>query len=424
MARRISTTSEKEKPKAIVFAGPGASDIENTRGLLNDFIGWTDNEIPEDDDTTLIFPIDKVSAKHKGLRTVMEWVNENEAVNEVILDEGEESPSFELFTEFAETREAKNPAFEAITYLVARKESHEPFLVVLWGDEGDQATEAIIDMAIANDIMTLDLTAGMNSISFEEDDEPAKEAKQDDPPWEDPETVTVEMKYEEKALKASDEPLTDSGDMQAEVVKSFSKEALEILNKAEVKDEKSNLAPVPMEMAVPLDIGKWATVGDPIVNRAIEAPVGVATARGLLVDAIEILASLVPSWQTNHAATQAKFRAHEALMWLDHISDDVIVSQAGWQQAPLEVQVALDGFFADSPGIVPKEEEAKVKVIDPNAPEEEEKPKRGRPRANPKTRVEYYDEGDHQWVTWTGRGRRPKDVKFRTVDNVTGEEVQ
>lgn len=211
MARRLNTAS---RPKALAFYGPGDSTFENTKDLLDDFLGFS-NGVPDDDDTYLILPAN-LALRNKGAQSLFEWAEDHQLVYDVVWD-GEDRPE----EEYGGLAENFYSPKVLIRCLQEKHDTHDLFFVALWGDEGDKATEEFLDEAQNAGIMALDLTAGLDSIKLE-DDSPSPEISETmnaTPPW--PETekegpVKAEFTPAEP-IEDADEPLEpeNSGDKES-----------------------------------------------------------------------------------------------------------------------------------------------------------------------------------------------------------------
>ena len=420
MARRAQS-APKQRKVALVFAGPGESTLDNTTDLLDDFLGIKDGEVPEEDvlDLQIAFPVSKATLASKGLKSVIEWTDNYELAFDAFTDMTEAPRNAVLdVVKFAESETpSKNLPKALIDWLREKQEDgyDEARLVLLWGQEGDETSEILLDLASSFDIKALDLTAGLDDISFDEEDEeeaaapepepepePVKKDRTrsrrrsssedttsestnddttDDPPFEPtpPEEQTKPVEKKTRSRRASapakakePEPTPEGEETLQETI-------------ARVKAEEAEIDPTDPEIRQ----GTWTDFISERNGRKIT-----------LQDAMQAISdvSLFLNAQEGFQAQQGLARAMETQFWLETI-----------------------GRFQ---GEAPKTAEEPAEA----AQEAEEEPKRGRGR--PRTRsasqravTEYYDEEDGAWVR-AGRGRLPAGVKTRKVDPETGDVVE
>jgi len=168
----------------VAFAGPADATIEATKALLNDYLGFGPEDAdgfpePSDRDIELIFPLhDNLP---KGLENVLLWSEYADLPFTAVLDEAKSLDDDALILRPDDTIKVANVNAKIVDML-----SHatgEGVLVLLWGegdDAGDDETEALLDLALAEGIKVLDLTAGLDDITFSEaepEPEPEPEPK-------------------------------------------------------------------------------------------------------------------------------------------------------------------------------------------------------------------------------------------------------
>lgn len=158
-----------DKDWVVAFAGPGETTEENVKVLLD---RWLPQGVAE-----VIVP-ERVPRACKGLKTTVSWLTE---------EFGEDALT-RTKDIIGELKEAK------------ADDEVETYLVLLWGDEGDPDSEALLSAATDLGIPVKDLTAGLDDVQFEEDP-PA--------PDPDPEPPKRERKTRGKS-REKDEPSVEA----------------------------------------------------------------------------------------------------------------------------------------------------------------------------------------------------------------------
>ena len=177
-----------ETPITVAFAGPADVTPEAIKALLNDYLGFGPDDAdgyptPSDREIELIFPIQKDHLS-QGLQNVLAWSAYADLPYTAVI------PKAELYSDA--TSEYRNEAVERIPAVNVNAEivdllSHakgEGVLVLLWGegdDAGDEDTEMLLDLALAENVKVVDLTAGLDDMTFA-DEEPAPEPEPEPAP--------------------------------------------------------------------------------------------------------------------------------------------------------------------------------------------------------------------------------------------------
>lgn len=392
MARRAAKAPVR--PKTIVIAGPGDSTLNNTSDLLNDFLGWSD-EIPEDDETTILLPI--TGPLSSGMKSVIEWLDEEEAAYEVLLDDRKDVPkgTQEIIDAAEDVTSSPNPLADAIIALREDRgaDDRDVYLVLLWGEEGDDAAEILLDLAEYNEIPVLDLTRGLDTIEFETGEEAPAEDKT--PPWP---TEEPEEEKQPEPLAEENEPLTEDSVAQ-EVVAGPSQETL-------------------ARVAESLE-GKEINPPPPAFTGAVVGAEDVA-------EALDRARAFFEAWHHTVPGQHGLARVIEARAWLAE-THEYVFSRTNDLAVRVEasgdvIQAMMSGGSAA--------DVLKARKTDPSPepaeePEEapEATPAASRGRSRQQTAREYFDEDSGQWVRLQ-RGRPPKGVELRTIDVKTGQVVQ
>ena len=179
-----------EAPISLAFAGPADVTPEAIKALLNDYLGFGPDDadgfpLPSDREIELIFPIQEEHLS-EGFMNVIEWSGYADLPFTAITDKADQSTVVaNIIEDAAEVFGVSNVNAKVIDML-AHAEG-EGVLVLLWGegdDAGDEDTEMLLDLALAENVKVVDLTAGLDDMTFAEEEpapepepEPAKPAR-------------------------------------------------------------------------------------------------------------------------------------------------------------------------------------------------------------------------------------------------------
>jgi hypothetical protein len=144
-------TDTEQKDWTVVFAGPADVTAENVDVNLS---RWLPEHV-----AAVVLP-NKIPRTSKGLKVVDKWLSHDDNFTPEGVDRIDDLADF-----------LRNPDSLELA-------DTELYLVVLWGEEGDEETEALVRLASDLGIATKDLTAGMDDVLFEEaqpDPEPEPE---------------------------------------------------------------------------------------------------------------------------------------------------------------------------------------------------------------------------------------------------------
>lgn len=219
------------------FAGPGDMKVDAIRDLLNDYFHFGEEDadgIPEDteDDLTLVFPISRTWS-HKGLDKVLDWSDYVDKPFNAVTDGNTTKSMDDLLDQANEVSEVEDVAEGLIDVLVgAQGGDGESVLIVLWPqDENEDVAdyyERLVDLAAQEEIKTLSLTDGLDTLRLAADEpepepEPAPAPRgrrrssppepsvplAKDPEPEPPTRGRRRSKPAEETLESTEEPLTD-----------------------------------------------------------------------------------------------------------------------------------------------------------------------------------------------------------------------
>lgn len=126
----------------IALAGDADADERNIHKLLDDFL-------PTDSEVTAWLP-EKLGRSQKGLRKTLAWLEEQEIIPQ-------------------RWEAGQDP----VDHLVAAREAdNDVYLVLLWGDEGDDRARELFEKAHAAGIPVKDLSGALDDLRYEEDEAP------------------------------------------------------------------------------------------------------------------------------------------------------------------------------------------------------------------------------------------------------------
>lgn len=383
----------KQRRVSLAFAGPGETTFDNAKALLNDFLGFGPEddegfpEIPEERDLDLQIYL-PATEEHltDGIGSVIDWLDYADLAYDTFVN-GSTSRAVKRVTTNAENNiKAKNVNDALINALREDAEDGaEAYLVLLWGEEGDDNAEILLDLASSYHLRALDLTQGLDDLDFGDqptphEPEPTPEAEPEKP---------VARRRRNTTKKSEPEPEKAPEPTLEEQVATAARARKVAEPKTQSQDEPE---------------------GDDIVAlaQAFYSAVETTLADGL-------------------AKTQALLRLQEATFWTTAALDrDGLAKQP--EKAPQEPQKPATrrrSTKAAAPAPEPEKEPEKPAEAAPRRG-------RGRPRkdgtpAQPRTPedraiVQIWDDDEDGWVN-AGRGRIPKGIPTRKVDPKTGEVV-
>lgn len=427
---------------ALAFAGGGKASEENITHLLDDFIGITGVDadsvpiLPDEEDLEVYYAV-PVSKDHftPTVRSVVDWLDNTEQAYEVISDGSAEGRDIRPVLKNAEeVIEDSNVNAGIINWLEkAREDGLEPTLILAWGIEGeepDEASEILLDLATTSGIKVLDLTAGLDDLDYGEDEPPAEEPEPaPEPEEEKPKRrgrARASLETEEKPLEVTPEP--------EEPAKST--RSRRTAPKAAEEPPKPSVPAWEDEPETQQQVN--AAVRAKVDEKSTDAEVAHADVH---IKAISVL-------------QEAKKRSYSP----DLVSRFTVVSNPDLWPTHEAIRKAALEFAGVIDGLVPNGREKSLVLTNveqamfwanagtargevstpqdyPDSKEEPAEPSRsrGRPRADgtpakPRTAAdkavtEWYDEEDAVWKR-RGRGRIPKDAETRLVDPETGDVVE
>jgi len=380
----------------LAIAGSGTTSYENVRDLLNDFVS------PYGDDVTFIIPVTE-SHVNESLLLVMDWLDEENWDYKVVTDKGtlmSKDPDIQriLQTSESDALVATNVNKKVVGLLseITERNAKGANLILLWGDdeEVDANSEILLDLATAKSVPVLDLTQGLDDLTFSDE---TADADVDEEPDPEPEP---EKPVRQEPLVAEDEPLDETPEPEPQTQTQTEPET-EPEEKAPPEAE-----PEP-EFAPPSDdtLSEMETF---FATSKEETPEQKAVKKQLRYYAMAYASQVGGYLPEGRERSLFLTKVQESLLWA--------LESAGKSQ--FSVQVVED----ETEG--PQEPQ--------EAPQEAPARGRGRPRkdgspakprsASQRAVMEIWDADESAWVR-KGRGRVPKGAKTRLVNPDSGEIV-
>lgn len=222
------------------FAGPGKVSETSIKDLLKDYLTDYDEVVP-------VFPVSDEFLS-KTVRMLLDWAVDNKLPYEAIWDyetrKNQAILDHELCTEF----EVDNVSMALADRLVlAQKDGDDARLIVAWGEDEEAVdrsdTEKLVDLAQAKDLKVLDLTAALDDLRFDADEEPEPEpepkprrtrrtASADEQPAEEERPTRARRGKPRKAAETAPEPVEDSGEESVEAEVSHARQKAETATEA------------------------------------------------------------------------------------------------------------------------------------------------------------------------------------------------
>jgi hypothetical protein len=403
------------QPITLAFAGAADIDPENVKDLLNDWLGFGDEDEdgyfePSDRQVRLIFPITRDHLSD-GLEAVLSWAEKADLPYVAVAD-NKRSRALEQILKDAEEVAHHNNVTAGVVDLLKAADSagEEVHLVLLWGDEGSEQAELLLDAAEQAGITAKDLTAGLDDISFGEQPQAEEPEPQPEPEPEpepeapkrgrrrgrraEPEEVVEEeeplTEDEPEAPKQEDEPQAEEPKRGRRSRKAAEPEPEEDPVEEDIREQEETL-----EQQVNQAAQKVQREAQPVADKALDLLL-IGTALEGAYNAFRL------EDERNAVINQAEVR-HRPLTELLAKALNIVADAAHDAEAKEQ----------SHPAAQPAEQEAEEPA------EEPQRRRRGRPRDESKT-VAFLvdDEGNY---TRRGRGRIPAGSK---VVHLTRAEVE
>jgi hypothetical protein len=210
-----------KQPITLAFAGSADIDPENVKDLLNDWLGFGDEDKdgffePSDREINLIFPITREHLSD-GLEAVLGWAEKADLPYVAVADNKRSRATEQFLKDAEETVHVANVTAGVVDLLKkADSAGDEVHVVLLWGDEGSEQAELLLDAADQAGFKAKDLTAGLDDISFGEQpqaEEPEEEPQPEPEPEPEPEAPKRGRRRgrrsEPEEAEPEEEPLTE-----------------------------------------------------------------------------------------------------------------------------------------------------------------------------------------------------------------------
>jgi hypothetical protein len=400
-----------KQPITLAFAGSADIDPENVKDLLNDWLGFGDEDKdgffePSDREVNLIFPVTREHLSD-GLEAVLGWAEKADLPYVAVADNKRSRATEQILKDAEETVHVANVTAGVVDLLKkADSVGDEVHVILLWGDEGSEQAELLLDAADQAGIKAKDLTAGLDDISFGEQpqaEEPEEEPQPEPEPEPEPEAPKRGRRRGRRAepeeAEPEEEPLTEE-DAPEEPKAEEPKRGR--------RGRQADPEPEPEEHPVEQDIQEQQEDLEQEVNRAAQkiqretAPVSDKE-----IDLILIGNALEGAYNA--------FRLED--------ERNAVINQAEVRLRPLtELLAKALNIVADSVHDKEAEEQERPAEKKAEEPEEEQtsgRRRRGRPRDESKTFAFLVDdEGNY---SRRGRGRIPAG---QTVVHLTRAEIE
>jgi hypothetical protein len=177
----------EKKPLVLAFAGPAEVSKDSVTDLLNDYIGidhFTEEGFPAfGREVVVVIPVTD-SHLTKGITTVIDWCFDVDLPYAAITASGrpKKAATRTVLEDAERSTVVPNVNQAVVDYLtLAREKGNDAVLVLLYGENGDENSEALLDLALRGGVPALDLSAGLDDISFSEDSDEAQPEPQPEP---------------------------------------------------------------------------------------------------------------------------------------------------------------------------------------------------------------------------------------------------
>jgi hypothetical protein len=391
------------QPIALAFAGSADTDVENVKALLNDFVGLGDDDAdgypePSEREITLILPITK---KHlsDGLEAVLEW-SEYADIPFIAVTDGEKSRAVDkILTDAEEVVRTANVTAGIVDLLKNADSQGDAHVILLWGDEGSEEAELLLDAAEQAGIKAKDLTAGLDDISFAEQPEAAPAPEPEPEPEPEAEAEAPKRgrrrgrRAEPEAAEPQEEPLTEDEPKEEEP-------------KPEPRRSRRKAEPEPEESPVEEDISEQESLQETIARAQHKAQQ-------------KETAKPVPDAEIDLLLIRAALEGAYKVLRLED-ERNAVINQADVRERPLTELLAKALHTLPQTG---EQKQEAPEAAEQSEGEQEEQSstrrRRGRPRDESKTFAFLVDdEGNY---ARRGRGRIPAGSK---VVHLTRAEIE
>ena len=374
---------------AVAFAGAGDVRELTVESLLNDWLGFGEKDkdgyyAASDNEVDVYFP---ASAEHHNanLQRVVDWSAWADLPYNVVLQKNDRADEIETLVEDAEHVDEVANVNKALIDTLVSSNADEKYLVLLWGEEGDEDSENLATLAELKKIPIKDLTAGLDDLQFSDD------AEEEPEPEPAPEPERPRRRGRGRAEKSEEQPEKPAEEDKPKRGRRGRNEAVETedepLTDDDVKDEEPEPTPKRERKAKPEPV-------EPLVHNVIEKEKSWGDAG----------AGHDPKPQVPPVVFEALARARQYFDAVD--MSNALKNLAGEiQPSPLalllgEAKTALEEFWAGGTSDKPSEAISETQ----ESAAEPERPKRGRPRTREVTEAYLLNEEEGTYRK-AGRGR-------------------
>jgi hypothetical protein len=388
------------QPITLAFAGNADVDLDNVKALLNDLVGLGDEDadgFPEESDReiTLVFPITR-NHLSDGLETVLEWAEYADLPYLAVADNARSRAVEKFLKDADEVVHASNVTAGVVDLLKkADSDGHEVKVILLWGEEGSEEAELLLDAAEQAGFKALDLAAGLDDISFGDPEGAQEPEPEPEPEPEEPKRGRRRgRRSEPEEAQPEEEPLTEE--------ESEPEPKRRSRRKAE---------PEPEEHPVEEDISEQESLQEAIARAQHKAQQKETT-------------KAVPDAEIDLLLIRAALEGAYKVLRLED-ERNAVINQADVRERPLTELLRKALHTLPDTGDQKKGSEAPSapEKADESEDEQDEQPaprrRRGRPRDESKT-VAFLEDEDGN-LTKRGRGRIPAGSK---VVHLTRAEIE
>lgn len=163
--------------QTIAVAFGGSADVSPTsiHALLNDWLGFGDKDAdgyyapPEDKEIIVLFPATNDHV-NDSLDKVVAWTSLADLPYEVVTDGDYKDPEDGFLLADAGQITKKANVNKGLIDALVETEADERYLVLLWGEEGDENAENMMTYAEVKEIPVKDLSDGLDDLRFGDDE--------------------------------------------------------------------------------------------------------------------------------------------------------------------------------------------------------------------------------------------------------------
>lgn len=380
---------------AVAFAGPGDVRELTITSLLNDWLGFGEKDAEgyyeaSDNEIDVFFP---ASAEHynDNLAKVVDWSAWADLPYTVVLQKNDRDDSIETLVDDAATVIEATNVNKALVDALVESKADEKYLVLLWGEDGDEEAETLATLAELKSIPIKDLTAALDDLQFKDDGE-EEEPEPEPVPEEKPARGRRGQRRSEKTEEPAEEEAPKRGRRgRSEAIAEEDEE----LDDEDVKDAEPTPEPKVEEKPKATRKAKEKAVEPKVEEKAEESWADAGAGH------VSVKKQIPP------VVWEALLKARRYMETVDMLDARKMLVDEG-SLSPLtrllgEAYTALENLGGGEETVKPPEAVSEAQ----SAPAEPEKPKRGRPRNKPveEETVGYLLNEEQGTYRKAGRGR-------------------